>query len=390
MPHTRARYILDIISKKLNFQRVVVIQGARQTGKSYLLRSLAAKTGGFFKYLTFDQETQKLFAESNPETFLKQHQDVKTLMIDEAQKVPAIFDAVKFAVDENRRPGMYILAGSTEFSKKTLIRESLTGRVTAARMYPFTASEALQLPNNTKDCSVNFRKKCTRSDFLRHLFQGGMPGMFSVRDEREHEQLLKDWLETTVYRDLMTLPKVKLDPNLAMQILERIATLEEPSASHIAKALRRDLRTIKKHLDALEILFVLHKLHPHPLSTGKPIYFLCDVALARYFEANFAKQLYTWAVQEALARQTWCSNIKEKLYFYRTARGSFIHLIVVSSSKKILALKIISVERVTELDLIILKKFGEKMSDLTCTLKALGPLEMTSGTVEVIPWEDFV
>ena len=68
----------------------------------------------------------KLFSAS---TTVNHHENAVPLVIDEAQKVPKIFDAVKFVVDPSNRPGQFLLLGSTEFSKKTLIRESHTGRI---------------------------------------------------------------------------------------------------------------------------------------------------------------------------------------------------------------------------------------------------------------------
>jgi len=72
------------------------------------------------------------------------------LVIDEAQKVPKIFDAVKYTVDQDRRPGRFVLTCSTEFSRETMIQESLTGRLSRLRLFPLTISETLELPLNTE------------------------------------------------------------------------------------------------------------------------------------------------------------------------------------------------------------------------------------------------
>ena len=138
MPHFRPRYLAKTIGKRLKFFPVIGIQGARQVGKSALVRDLLSKLIKNFHYETFDQQTVRQFAQSNPESFLEaKMQRDGTLAIDEAQKVPAIFDAVKYVVDKRRVPGQFILLGSTEFSKKTLIHESLTGRIGMLRLFPF-------------------------------------------------------------------------------------------------------------------------------------------------------------------------------------------------------------------------------------------------------------
>ena len=117
MSHSRKRYIIEFFFKKLAFSRVVTIQGCRQSGKSYLAKNLLLELLPECLYLTFDQKSLKTFAQDNPESFLSKYKDSSPLIIDEAQKVPDIFDAIKFEVDQNSQPGQYVLLGSTEFSK---------------------------------------------------------------------------------------------------------------------------------------------------------------------------------------------------------------------------------------------------------------------------------
>ncbi len=111
-----------------------------------------------------------------------QFEDKKPLIIDEAQKVPVIFDAIKYSVDERRIPGKFIILGSTEFSKLMLVRESLTGRVSKACLYPFTLAESRHATfdsiNRAK--SLNHSPKIGRVDLLRFLVRGGFPGIFTV------------------------------------------------------------------------------------------------------------------------------------------------------------------------------------------------------------------
>ncbi|NDD04061.1 MAG: hypothetical protein EB078_04075, partial [Proteobacteria bacterium] len=255
MPHQRKRYISQILLNKLSFSPVVAIQGARQTGKSFLVRELLSPELPESSYVTFDRPADRELAVSASEAFLEKYAASSPLIIDEAQKVPKIFDAIKFLVDRKRRPGKYLLLGSTEFSKKTLIRESLTGRISTVRMFPFTCAEPLGLaPRKMTSCFLVSKKpRCSRAAFMRHLNHGGMPGIFGVHSERERDLKCIEWLELTVHRDLSLIPKVKLDPELAMAVLREVATLEEPTAGNIAKKLRRDLRRINTHLTCLEL-----------------------------------------------------------------------------------------------------------------------------------------
>jgi predicted AAA+ superfamily ATPase len=241
MPHARERHVLPLLVKRLSFSPVVALQGARQVGKSFLVRELLKRGRPSLVYQTFDQASVRAFAASNPETFLSQYEDASPLVVDEAQKVPAIFDAVKYEVDRLRRPGCFLLLGSTEFSKMTLIRESLTGRMSRVRLFPMSVGEALGIgPNRSKSPVLAQEKpRLSRAQLVNHLKRGGMPGIFAARSDEERESLLRDWLALTAERDIMLIPKLKLDSDLCMRIFELIATLDEPSAANIAARHRR-------------------------------------------------------------------------------------------------------------------------------------------------------
>lgn len=398
MPHSRKRHATELLLKKLRFAPITAIQGARQTGKSFLVRELLKSKLPKLSYVSLDQPSKKAFALSNPETLLDQHSDAAPLVIDEAQKAPPIFDALKHSVDQRRIPGRFLILGSTEFSKLTLIRESLTGRMSRLRLYSMNQAEALELPPNPsrKRSLLNETPRATRTQLLHHLDRGGMPGIFATRDPGERENLLRDWLDLTTQRDALLFPKVRIDPDLCRMILKKVATLEEPDAGSIAKVLRKDLRRIKTHLEVLTSLFVLHPLPPHPAGTGKTQFFLCDVSFARILGADFERQLYTWLLQEQLSQRAYRDDRDSKLFFYRTPKGRRVHLLVEDKSG-VSAIKIFPEERVLERDITILKALTEKFPNQELELAGVAssrysfPIgNRTRAKVELYPWESAV
>jgi predicted AAA+ superfamily ATPase len=290
MNHIRHRYLLPLLLKKLKFSPVVLIQGARQTGKSFLVRSLLPEKHKNAIYKSLDLNSTRQFAERNPDTFVRDLEPNQTLIIDEAQKVPALFDSVKAVVDEDRRPGKYILLGSTEFSKLTKIRESLTGRAAKIRLFPLTLSETKHLPLNTADGSIQSKPRVSRKDLLKYLANGGMPGIFGIRQDLEKKEALHDWIDLVAQRDALVFDKIKIEPQLIMRILAGLAKLEDSSAGALSKYLDVDLRKVKTHIEVLKTLFVIHQIEPHSLSTGKPQLFFCDVGFLDYFSASFEKK----------------------------------------------------------------------------------------------------
>jgi predicted AAA+ superfamily ATPase len=273
------------------------------------------------------------------------------------------------------------------------IRESLTGRASSVRLFPLTCAEALGLPfEELKSCvHVHKTTRATRSQFMRHLVNGGMPAIFAVHSLRERQVLMKDWLETSIYRDLGMIPGLRLDSELALNILKEIATLDIPSAGEIAKSLRTDLRRIRTHLEALETLFVIHRLNPIKQSFGKPLYFLVDVGFAKYFEASFERCIHTWLIQETLARMEWSENIKESIGYYRSAKGALTHLVVQKSKDSWDAFKILPKEGFNERDFFSLNSFKEKIpSPVNITLTALCSMFHKVDGVNCVPWEALI
>ena len=115
---------------------IVGITGPRQSGKS----TLAKMTFPDKKYITFDDKNLRELAKSNPKDFLLAIPD--GAIIDEAQKVPEIFDAVKYFVDnKDSAPGTFILTGSSQFKLKENMTDSLAGRAAFIKLLPFSMSE---------------------------------------------------------------------------------------------------------------------------------------------------------------------------------------------------------------------------------------------------------
>ncbi len=367
----------------------MAIQGPRQAGKSFLTRELLAKQLAALAYRTFDRLADREFATTNPETFLAQFPEARPLVLDEAQKVPRIFDAIKFEVDRERRPGRFLLLGSTEFSRLTLVRESLTGRISRVRLFPMNLAETLELPPRERGIPDAGLPRATRRDLLQFLERGGMPGIFAVRSGEERLGLVQDWFDLTTSRDLLQFPKIRLDPDLAMRILELVATLEEPEAGEIARTLKRDLRRIRTHLTALEQLFVLHRLDPHPLGTGKPIHFLCDVGFAHHLKADFERKLHTWLLHEELSQRMYRGDRESRLHYYRTPKGRRIHLIVTDAKRRLTAVQVFPDERLLSRDLELLRAFAKKAGSHEVRRLGLGaaPLEDRPSKIRVLSWE---
>lgn len=388
------------------FSRVVSLQGPRQAGKSFIARELLPKKKKKALYLTFDLPEVRRFAGDNPESFIKKYNSFSPLILDEAQKVPDIFDTIKYFVDIKPAPGQFILLGSTEFSREAKVRESLTGRLSQCRVYPFNLSESLKGDaSSSKDSALLHEKpRFSRGEVLRHLDLGGFPGIFSVREEGIRQDLFDGWLKLTCDRDVFQFPGQNANSDLTMRILQTLPSLDVPDTASLARRLAVSGRTIDKHLKLLQMLFAIIPLPAFPMGTGKTRYFSCDVGLGAHLGASLQRKLVNWVLLEQLSQRACRMNQRARYYYYRGARGGIIDLVIEDRSKnqakdqdtgqkpRLTAIKVLAREGIDLREFEILRAFKKKCADQNMArprLIALGPFSRRDDIdgVELYPWE---
>ncbi|MBK7962329.1 MAG: ATP-binding protein [Bdellovibrionales bacterium] len=392
MAHERARQCLSLLLKKIGFSPIVSIQGPRQCGKSYLAKNILSKKLKSTEFITLDSSSMRKQAEASPRFFLTAP-EVEHLIIDEFQKVPILFDEVKAIVDENRRPGRFIILGSTEFSIEAKIKESLTGRLSRIRIFPMNLSEVKKIELNSikKFPFLYPTQRVPRTEVFRYLKNGGLPGIFVVKSELERKSLMKDWIDLTVNRDLFQFSDKKLDSDIAEGILFQIAHLEEASAINIARAMGKSITVISRHLKPLQDLFIINEVKPFSKSAGKPIFYLCDVGLLDYLNAPMAKKIETWINLELKSQLSYKGIFDDKICFFRSLRSQPIHF-VNQSGKSITAVKVIHAEHVDRRDILVFESLKKKYSTFHINSIILygGENQFALDDVHVYPWERIV
>ncbi len=336
MPPIRLRRIQLQVSKAAKFWPAICLIGPRQVGKSTLLRSLKD-----FEYVTLDKIEAVELANKNPNAVLS-----PPCIIDEAQKAPPIFDAIKVDIDQNRRPGKYILTGSVRFSKRTLIRESLTGRAKTVTMFPLTCAETLEIVGLQSPWEKAFDKpRVERKEFLRYLKNGGMPGTFAVRKESEMASYWNAMIESYVFRDLLIAVSKNPRPQLALGILNAIAEIlamgELPTFSRILKKTGGTRSVFEKHLIGLEDLMIIHRISNRYGTAALDIFLpfdsafflsLLKVSNPLHDVAIHLACIYITLVNEALADASFCDR-SEKLEYAESPKGELVHLITQTGNR---------------------------------------------------------
>ena len=131
-----ARHVESLIRTALEDTRIVALVGPRQSGKTTLARRIAERDGRPF--VTLDDDQARRFAQDDPAGFMRTRQ---TAVIDEIQRGPDLILALKKAVDEDPRPGRFLITGSVELFKGATSPDSLAGRVETIELLPFSQAE---------------------------------------------------------------------------------------------------------------------------------------------------------------------------------------------------------------------------------------------------------
>jgi predicted AAA+ superfamily ATPase len=395
--HRRKRHIEHILIKRAKMFPVLGILGPRQVGKStFLIKEWCANEKA--NYLTFDEKEVVTRAQRAPAQLLMDETDnlTKHLIIDEAQKVPHIFDSIKAIVDKNRRMGMFTLSGSVEFSSKSGVRESLAGRMGITKLYPMTIREL---------CDDDFIDPWVTLDFAQvtppskprsiktWLERGGMPIFCAISDEDERIGLVHSWLEAICYKDLMQQKDAHYNSEIAYNIMTYLATENSIfPATQLGSILGVTAAVIKKHLSALEALFLIYKIPSFENPRAHPKYTIFDAGIfnaLRGAPSTFSSEhanLISLVVNEIYAQYEYAGKIRPQLYYYKTRGGAEIDLVLKTRNH------LIGIECVTSVDISDyaqrgMKSFLEKHKDAVGYFIApIQKMYSLADNMYVIPW----
>lgn len=349
--HLRQRFLTEIIDKKRKIFPLVGVLGARQVGKSTLLRDIIGKQNGGIRYLTLDRPEILKEARVRAENFVLSNTNEFTspITIDEAHKAPGLFDILKVLADEKRKRGIVTITGSVDFALASGVRETLTGRIGICRLYPLTIAELTGKPFRTRWAAANKKSSgkkqteasATDTQVEAWLERGGMPSICRLHDRTERESMIEEWLQSVCYRDLLQLRGAKYDGALAREIIQHVAERPDLSQAELAHAIGEDSRVVAKHILGLEALFILTKVRPYKQKGGGGFdrYYVLDASVASYLRAS-RKTLYTiLMINEILAQHEYGGIGRVELFYYATRRSTKIDLLV-SSGRRTSALVI--------------------------------------------------
>lgn len=246
---------------------------------------------GSVEYRDLDRQAELKVAKESPEFFLTHHQ-TEHLVIDEVQKAPELIGEMKYVVDNDPRPGQYIITGSADYRKLPHANESLAGRAGFVRLRTLTVGEVLGATPNFLESlfaheipySCN-KEDCNRMLILHHALQGGFPEVIGKQNPDMRSRWYHDYIENQVIldlRDQWAFRKADVMRDLFPYIAAYSSKLS--NIRGVSNQLATSWKTLSMYFNALEAMYVVDMLpawsHKDYDRTGKvPKFFMTDSGL---------------------------------------------------------------------------------------------------------------
>jgi hypothetical protein len=343
------RHILGALRDALSDSPVVLVNGARQTGKSTLVKAFSEGERPA-AYVTLDDATVLSAASGDPAGFLAGFRD--PVVIDEIQRVPDLFRAIKVEVDRARTPGRFLLTGSANVFLLPRVGESLAGRMEILTLWPLSQGEMEgrqerfvdALFSETPSVALTVKGAGDRRDVIQRVLRGGYPEAVSRAAGARRDAWFGAYLNTILQRDVRDLAHIEgltELPRLLSLMAARTASLL--NMSELSRSSGMAQTTLKRYLALLETTFLVHRLPAWSRNLGKrlvraPKVFINDAGLAAYLigvdETRLTRNatllgalLENFVVME-LRKQVGWSRTRVTLFHFRTQTGQEVDVVL--------------------------------------------------------------
>lgn len=271
------------LNKYLVQNKVLVIYGPRQVGKTTLLNEFLSHTKLKYKLDSGDNiKTQQILSSQDFAQIKEYAAEYELLAIDEAQRIPNIGMGLKIIVDQI--PGIYVIAtGSSSFELSGQLGEPLTGRKRTLTLFPLSQIEMSDLYN-----PYELRQRL--SDFL--VF-GSYPDIVTAKNKKEKTVNLEELVNAYLFKDILEMERIK-NAKILLDLLRLLAFQvgNEVSLSEIGQKISIDYKTVARYLDLLEKSFIIFNLRGFSRNLRKEItkkskYYFYDTGIRNAIVSNF-------------------------------------------------------------------------------------------------------
>ena len=372
------RFSAERVRTALKDTPVVMVNGPRQSGKTTLVREFVAADRA---YVTLDDETTLESARSDPTGLIR---ELDRAVIDEVQRVPELLRAIKRSVDEDRRPGRFLLTGSANILTLPQVSESLAGRMEIVSLLPLSRAEIhggkpTFLKNAFAGALVKPPETMIAGELLRTVLTGGYPEMLKRTDALRRQTWARDYIKAIVQRDVRDVADVeKLDqlPRLLRALAHHSGQLT--NFTQIGGQLGLDDKTTRKYVTVLEQLFLVHRLEPwfrnqlKRLVKTPKLHFLDSGLLAAMLGTTVERVakdrsvlgpiLETFVFSEIMKQTAWLDEAC-LLHHFRDKDQNEIDIVVEANDGKLIGIEVKAAATVNTGDFKALRKLSDVCDD---------------------------
>lgn len=350
------QYIKRTLEQKFlrmnSFFKAVLVTGARQVGKTTMLKHLAEGQGR--TYVTMDHTAARILAKTDPALFFQTYKP--PIIIDEIQKAPELFEQIKLICDNSKERGLFWLTGSQQFHMIRNIQETLAERVGILELYGLSQKEAdgISFPNEldfSLPCLLErqaLTKKNDIVDVFGHIWRGGMPDAIYA-DTEQRQEYYNSYIETYLMRGIAEAGNIT-DTIRFYKFLVACAAFIGQQANYKALSDAADISqpTAKEWALLLQDLGILYFLQPYANNalkrlTRTPKLYFCDTGLCAHLSmwltrdtlmngAASGHYFENYVIIELLKNYAY-SPSKARLTYYRDVNAKEIDVFVEENGK---------------------------------------------------------
>lgn len=368
------RLIEPRIAESLLDTPVVLLAGPRQAGKTTLVRQSAEQNG--LRYLTMDDELTLLSAHEDPVGMIR---SLDRAVIDEIQRAPQLLLAIKKSVDEDRRPGRFLLTGSANLMALPTVADSLAGRMETLSLLPLSQSEIERHSANWIDSAFAGRilgvdKPALGDDLIERVLRGGYPEAISRLSVKRRVAWTRQYIDAIIQRDVRDVAGIeKLDqlPRFLRALAQTAGQM--CNYTQLGGQVGLDGKTAARYVGVFEHMYLLKRIDVwarnrlnRVVKTPK-LQFVDSGLLAALLDltaeeahqdrTRFGNVLETFVFGELL-KHTTTADGDYRLMYYRDADKFEVDIVIENAAGELVGIEVKAAATVKERDLRGLKKLA--------------------------------